>query len=488
MATEERSGTFCILPWIHLAVFPEGSARLCCVAEEPAKDKTLSLQSHSLPDVWNSEYMRDARRKMLDGRPVKDCRQCYHLERTMDGHSNRTAANDKWRRELGPRFDSIVEQATKRDHVAPQLPLYYQLMPGNVCNLKCRMCFPTFSSMIERDPVHSRWWPPTRSIPAPTVPRAIGTPVAAAEPLARVPEGPWYRDDAWVRDVLLQNSQDLKSLYFTGGEPMIEKQVENIVDHLIAQGAAGNMTLEFNTNGTVLRESMLEKLLHFKLDIGLSLDAYGRYHEYIRYPAKWDAIHRNVERLASLRGERLSLSGGSVLTAYNVLNVVDVLRYFDERGIHHKLLVAATPWFMTVTVLPARVRHLAAQRLRAYAAQSAGLPEYVRAHVVSTASYLESLPEKATPASLRTLMLFTNDLDAGRQQSFRDVHGELVDLLRQDGFEWTDERPPAGWAGPHAPTGPRSTIRKVRRWAGRVARRLIAAAPRSGNGGTAERT
>ena len=260
---------------------------------------------------------------------------------------------------------------------------------------------------------------------------------------------------------------------------MIEKQVENIVDHLIAQGVAGNMTLEFNTNCTVLPESMLQKLLHFKLDIGLSLDAYGRYHEYIRYPAKWDTIHKNVERLVALKGERVIISGGPVLTAYNILNVVEILRYLDERGIYYKLVVAGSPWFLSVTVLPLRVRQLAAQRLRAYAAESAGLPAYVHAHVLATASHLESLPEKATPETLRTLMLFTNDLDAGRKQDFREVHGELVDLLRQDGFEWTDERTPAEEPSPVVapqarPAGVRSTIRSVRRWAGGLARRLVA--------------
>jgi hypothetical protein len=37
------------------------------------------------------------------------------------------------------------------------------------------------------------------------------------------------------------------------------------------------------------------------------------------------------------------------------------------------------------------------------------------------------------------MMLFTNDLDSGRKQCFRAIHPELVELLAEDGFAWTDE-------------------------------------------------
>ena len=85
----------------------------------------------------------------------------------------------------------------------------------------------------------------------------------------------------------------------------------------------------------------------------------------------------------------------------------------------------------------ARVRRVAAERLRAY---SAGRRAPVQAHLSGVAAHLESAPGPSAPDALRTLMLFTNDLDAGRRQNVREVHAELLDLLAQDGFRWTDER------------------------------------------------
>jgi hypothetical protein len=151
------------LPWIHLAVFPEGSSKICCVAADRITSNgiPLSLQSQDLQEVWNSQHLRAVRSDMVAGRPVRDCAHCYHAERTLGG-SHRTASNTRWRAELGPDFDAIVEEATRRGHVVSSLPIYYQLMPGNRCNLKCRMCFPIFSSRIERDEVHREW---SRSAP-----------------------------------------------------------------------------------------------------------------------------------------------------------------------------------------------------------------------------------------------------------------------------------------------------------------------------------
>ena len=475
----ETSKTFCILPWVHLTLFPEGSVKLCCKAGDQVNQhgQLLSLQSQGLDAIWNSDYMRETRKRMLEGKPLGACADCYHLEKTM-GESYRTHQNTRWRAALGPRFDSLIEESQRRNLAAPERPVFYQLMPGNLCNLKCRMCSPTFSSLIERDPVHSRWTGPALG--------AAGSPVVfhsspagardrGADPL---PNGPWYRDDAWVRDVLLKNVKELRALYFTGGEPMIEKQVENILNHLIAEGVAGNVYLEFNTNATVLKDAMLDRLRRFQaVNLGLSLDGHGRYHEYIRYPARWSVIERNVSRLAAVASDRFIVTANPVVQVYNVLNIVEALQFFDRMGLFHSMYFAETPWFLAVHSLPARVRNLAAARLRAYAAGRNGTHQArIETHVLSVADYLEKLPERWSQDSLRTLMLFTNDLDASRKQSVRQVHPELLDLLAQDGFTWTDERSPQPSGHPLAARAghpnPRLRFLRLRRWAGQVLSRL----------------
>jgi hypothetical protein len=588
MASERPSGLkdhFCILPWIHLAMLPDNTARLCCVANDCIRegDVPLSPQTHSLEEIWNSDHLRKVRRHLATGRGVAECAHCYQVER-LGGESRRLQMNARWLAELGPLADALVEESRRNDYALVDRPLYYQLMPGNLCNLKCRMCFPLFSSQIEHDPVHSRWFAPEPALPTldwtrghvtlapqpmervqlagfhdletnrhgpfrwtngeatllvvlprgvrpeclrlrlgrrarllsrqslrifingtlvhdghvpyrrhelevPTPPgtveqelsirlesgtfrttrdtRTLGIVVQAlelihsgsaesaaedkgrvplemihpvsADPAARIASGPWYRDDAWVRDALLQNADRLRGLYFTGGEPMIEKQVEHILDHLIERQVAGNIVLEMNTNCTVLRDAMLAKLVQFKgVNIGFSIDAVGPIYEYIRYPSRWDKVRRNVERLMAMPAGSWRFTGGVVLQVYNVLHLVDLLAYFDTLGIAANIEFAEVPRFLAVDVLPARVRSIAAGRLRGYAAGPCS--SAMRQVVLSTAKRLETIKDRSTPEALRTLMLFTNDLDASRRQSMRMVHGELLQLLQESGFHWTDER------------------------------------------------
>ncbi len=567
MSSAHSSGAkdrFCILPWIHLAVFPDNTTRLCCVANHPVcqGDVPLSMQTHSLEQIWNSDHLRHVRRRLAEGHGVADCAHCYHVERA-GGRSHRMQMNERWLAELGPLAAALVEQSQLHDYELSDLPIYYQLMPGNLCNLKCRMCSPVFSSQIERDPVHSNWYIPSTPLPpldwtrgrvvlgpqplegvhcegfhalettpagsfrwtqgratlavfvpkgvrptrlvlrlrrrakllhrqrlriflndvqvhdghmpyrhqqlevpvppgaegqkltvrfeSGTVrvkadPRTLGVALAAlelihegaAEPPPRLPNGPWYRDDVWVREVLLQNADRLRGLYFSGGEPMIEKQVEHVLDHLLAQGVAGNIVLEMNTNATVLRDHMLAKLSQFKkLHIGLSIDAAGVAFEYIRFPARWDKVRRNIERLMSMPRDQWQFTASVVLQAYNLLQLDELLQFLDRHGVDANIQIAEVPRFLAVAELPARVRSIAADRMRAFAAGP--YRPSLRASVLEVARRLETMPERCTPEGLRTLMLFTNDLDGSRRQDVRAVHGELLQLLEECGFHWTDE-------------------------------------------------
>jgi hypothetical protein len=264
-----------------------------------------------------------------------------------------------------------------------------------------------------------------------------GAATASPEPEG-LPAGPWYRDGDWTREVLLQDPSRLRGLYFTGGEPMLEKQVELVLDHLIEHGAAGHVTIEMNTNCTVLREPLLEKLLRFRqVTLGLSIDAVGDCFEYIRYPARWQTVRRNVERLVGLAGERLALSATVVLQAYNVLDLVSALEFFDGHGIPFNVQFATRPWFLGVGVLPASVRATAAGRLRRYAEGPCRPP--MRDQALAVARGIETVKDQCSPEALRTLMLFSNDLDVTRQQDVRAVHGELLRMLHAEGFHWTDE-------------------------------------------------
>src|SRR5580693_4345065 len=86
------SKTFCVLPWLHAATLTDGSVQLCCVS---GGGSGVNLNEQTLGDYWNSEYVKDARRRMLAGQDVKACKHCYE-EESCGYKSPRIVENKVW--------------------------------------------------------------------------------------------------------------------------------------------------------------------------------------------------------------------------------------------------------------------------------------------------------------------------------------------------------------------------------------------------------
>jgi len=566
-AFNQRQDTFCALPFKHLCVGPEGTARICCVAHELVSEHgaPMSLNVHSMDELWNSAYLRNVRRAMVKGERVPACEVCYESE-AKSGQSYRTHTGV---RPIDDRRVSIPELS--RSSIASgyrmdERPGFIKLEISNLCNLKCRMCYGAASSQIERDPVHSRWsggvdplhaiwrgdtarvgpeprigvrasglhpheykngsplrWtdghaifnipisPDTRLTELeisfdPEGPRdrqyqvvvndrlaaggslqESGTVVAvdlrdrqvgaelivevissrstegAVErgvPLSSIvihrlltdantdftrpqiltsqagEERPWYMDDAKVFGDVLGSVDKLERLYITGGEPLINERVSEILEHLVETGAASHIHLELSTNCTAVNARDIERIKKFRrVELLLSLDAVGSDYEYIRFPARWSTVEANVRKLKLEHG--LVCKVPPVVQAYNILGLVDLCRYCDAMGMEITMNILHLPDRLAIHHLPPSVRERAAERLLEY--HDNGCHPYTQPQVLSLARYLSELTTPLNREVMREFMLFTNDLDASRGQSFRASHGEFVELLARDGFEWTDE-------------------------------------------------
>jgi hypothetical protein len=179
-------------------------------------------------------------------------------------------------------------------------------------------------------------------------------------------EGLWFHQKDFLYDELLAQPEKITHLRFIGGEPLLIKEVVNMMRRLIEKRAASNIALWTITNGTVINEEYLELAQRFKsCDLMLSLDGVGAVNDYIRFPSKWDVIDKNISRLKQMVKTKIFVN--MTVQAYNILNIVDMIDYCVERDIGFQYHLLQYPPYLSTAVLPRHIRDIAADRLLSFA-------------------------------------------------------------------------------------------------------------------------
>ena len=251
-----------------------GAVKLCCVAEDPTKKEHgqhMTITKNKLSNLWNDPYMQDIRQRMLNGKMVKDCGQCYRKERRGE-YSFRQRVNEGM-------------QIKDPQILVKDLPYYLDIRFGNLCNLKCRMCTGIYSkkfgeeleSIADQDEEFK----------------------TLASSSAKGYTFDWY-ENANFWDDLKNYLPYVKQLYLTGGEPTLVQGNYDFLQQLIDKGYSKNIALIFNTNVTNFQQRFLDTINQFKqVTLNLSIDGVGGVQEYIRFPSKWNHVKNNMQLLMS---------------------------------------------------------------------------------------------------------------------------------------------------------------------------------------------
>ena len=97
------------------------------------------MNNNSLQNTWNSDYMKEARLKMMNGEVLEACTKCVEQE-ARDYKSMRNEDN---------REENLKK--VKEDGTMDVMPYSMELHFGNVCNLKCKMCGQDYSNQIGKE-------------------------------------------------------------------------------------------------------------------------------------------------------------------------------------------------------------------------------------------------------------------------------------------------------------------------------------------------
>ncbi len=387
--------SFCILPHIHQMARQDGSISLCCNAIDLGKQKDFPIQA------WKSKYMEQVRKDLGSGNKISQCQLCWDSE--------------------SKGFKSMRQDANAEYGVSAitlDTPKYLDLRLSNLCNLKCRMCNPVYSSQIAKEytTMNDDWYNEF----------VIGEEKDfKTKTLHEVKPDMWEQFKTYI--------PGLEKIYFTGGEPTLVPQVKEYLQECINTGHAHHIKLVFTTNLTNINNDILEMCEQFSnVHWGTSIDGYGELNNYIRTNSNWNAVDKNLKLLMQ---SKFSVGVHPTVSVYNILYITELLEYvedlWDGRYMPYIFLnLLQTPDFLSFQYLPTNVKARASKKLERYLVQS----KYCKvdnSHRNTVQSIIRLLKNsKHDTIKLSTMKRFNSELDKTRQTKLEHILPEIHECIQ----------------------------------------------------------
>lgn len=400
-----NKNVFCNVPWTNLHIYWDGSYGMCCnESDKPYSvlEKQYNIANMSIPEWFASEPMRNIRLKMFGDQLVDNCKWCY-AEESVNYESRRIKENFKsviftergFYRSYQQSPTYKIFESSKQTGTTDILPIDWHVDLGNECNLACKMCAPKASSKIA---AQYRQW-------------------AIAGAAQSIFTNWTANDDTWRRflDGILQ-TPNLNRIHFMGGEPLLNKRFEGLLDFLLLNKK--NISVSFVTNGTIYKQSIIDKLLQFKSsDIEMSIESFDRTNDYIRQGSEVNRLIENIKKINDQTTDKFKLVIRSVPQLLSVNSYYNLIEWCLEHRVSLQAIPLKKPTHLQINVLPWDIRQ---QIIEKYQSTKHKLEQLVNKKFNSLAtgrdsSKLEQQLLRET-ASIISLLSTPSDLDVDSQR------------------------------------------------------------------------
>jgi len=273
----------CNAPHTSMFINQQNNIFPCCVFDQSKFGKRYT----SIDEYLKSPELSDIKRKLETGIWPKGCHRC------------------KYKQDIGidNDADNYLNKIKKDNLDLNQIlrPIYLDIRPGSDCNLKCRMCFPTASNLINeeflKNPSMQKWHPIVNN----------------------------YDFDMDQVIDFIQNNK-IHTLKILGGEPTIDKNVFKLLNEISKYKKVQH--LRFTTNATNLNKKFKTVISNFdKVTIHFSLDGVYETYNYIRTNANFKKVEKNIINIMREQPS-FKYAFNIVLTPYNIFNLSDMLYWF----------------------------------------------------------------------------------------------------------------------------------------------------------------
>lgn len=260
---------------------------MCCY--QKSSDK-----SYSEVDFVGNDYLLNIRKKYADGKAPSECDACWKLE-NLNYQSYR-------------RGEILAQEAHQQTKYSTAVLTNLTFNCENICNLKCIICGPRYSSLWKEDY------------------KKLGYPIVSiAESKTKTKHN----------NIFLQlDFSKLEKIHFQGGEPFLTADHKKILQKACDDGAIGNCVVSYNTNGTVLPDrETIELWKQAKLvKVYFSIDSVGDSFDYVRFPADWKQVENNiVNGFFKISDCNIVFSIGPTVNITNVFYLGDIINWVQDK-------------------------------------------------------------------------------------------------------------------------------------------------------------
>jgi sulfatase maturation enzyme AslB (radical SAM superfamily) len=270
---------FCIIPFTGVWQSNNGGKHCCHMPE---------IWQGNIPKFFD-QRSQDIRAQILQGNRVPECQFCYDLDDNQ-GHSDRIS----WTYRYGSKLNLFSKKDLQANTAIKQL----HLQLDNQCNLLCRMCDPKFSNLIAKE----------------------------YEELGLYKKTEIKSNQNNLFDLIDLTS--LESLTVTGGEPTINEKFLNFLQTCTDE-KKHTLEIMISTNAASFNKSLKTLIGQFsRMKFGVSLDGFAGLNYYIRWPAMWEKVEKNIE---FLQYQKKLSHFNTTVNIYNINRLYDLYHWIDRQ-------------------------------------------------------------------------------------------------------------------------------------------------------------
>lgn len=322
------SSSFCVAKWKQVTMHLQNGMNHSCHHPKTHVVPVAEIKFNPTA-LHNSEYKKQQRKLMLEGKRPAECDYCWRVEdnNTRSDDDSQSVYSDRIYKSADPWALPFVEDIRNKPWDDDVDPSYVEVSFSNVCNFKCSYCAPHISSQwMEEIEKYGSY---------PTSSKFNNLEWLKSEKMMPIPnreENP-YVDAFWSWWPTMYNS--LHHFRITGGEPLLNKNTFQVLDYIIANPNP-NLEVSINTNMNPpdeLFDKFLEKVKIIinekklkKFKLFTSAEAHGKQSEYIRFGMDYNKWLRNIHRVyKEIPGIEFT-----IMSTYNLLSLTSYVKFLDD--------------------------------------------------------------------------------------------------------------------------------------------------------------